>query len=328
MCEIQVVYRFGKSVKKRDYKVFKNLLNLGSRTNNDAHGYLQLTKDTVYMDKRRNLKSLFKHLDYYKDTKALIGHNRFATCVGKKYKDNHPFCIESKYYWVHNGVLYNSDSLIEKYHLPTHSDTDSEVIGELINHFVTKENDTVQEAIAETIKELKGSFSVVFYDLKTGKIYYFKDDSTNFFFGLNSDNVLYGTTVKSNLDLPTTRKGLVKAWEYELIPEPYAIYEFTHKGLKIIEKVEVEEEIKIYREDDFDWEDRDWYKDDKIGTCEWCGKEHVPLEYSEKYSVYMCELCTEEEEIAESYDYDDKIIDREDKEDAERYTKQMEQYLR
>ena len=328
MCEIQMVYRFGKSVQKKDYKVFKNLLNLGSRTNNDAHGYLQLTEKTVYMDKRRKLKQLFKHLDYYKDTKALIGHNRYATSNGKKYDDNHPFCIEGKYYWVHNGVLYNSDSLIEEYKLPTHSRTDSEVIGELINHFVTKENDTVQEAIAKTIKELRGSFSVVFYDLKESRIYYFKDNSTNFFFGLNSNNVLYGTTIKSNLDLPTTRKGLYKSWDYELIPEPYSIYEFTHKGLKMIEKVEVEDSVSVYDYKDCDWDEDDLYKDDSFGVCEWCGKENMPLSYNDKWKMNMCDECIEEEENVNCcYDYDDKVMDSREIEQRKHYDR-MEKYLR
>lgn len=311
MCEIQLVYGFGKDVDKKSFKKFKHLLNCGARYNNDAHGYLQLTKDTVYMDKTRKLKRLFKLMDYHNQTKFLLGHNRFATCVGKSFKDNHPFEITDKYYWVHNGILYNSKELQKKYKLPCESNTDSEVIGHLINHFTMTDNCSVEEAIIKTIKELEGSYSVVFYDLKEQRIYYFKEKSTEFYFCMGSNKILFGTTVRENLFYNNIKKGLGKCWEFELIPEPYTVYEFTYRGLVILSKTDEpkhpERELvhyANYSDDGYEWDDEDIYG----GKCEWCNSETGMLIRNDHYNVYMCEECdSEAEQERELWDYDQKL---------------------
>ena len=93
--------------------------------------------------------------------KVGIGHTRWAT-HGKVNEANahphqsHKVCV------VHNGTITNSQILKEelhKFNYDFNSDTDTEVIACLIDHFL-KENPVPKEAVQKALKKLEGSYAL------------------------------------------------------------------------------------------------------------------------------------------------------------------------
>ena len=80
-----------------------------------------------------------------------IGHTRWAT-HGEPNKINaHPHLSNSKVSWlvVHNGIIENYDSirkLLEKKRLCFYSDTDTEVLINLIEYIKKKQSENLEEA--------------------------------------------------------------------------------------------------------------------------------------------------------------------------------------
>ena len=119
------------------------------------------------------------HIEIYKDAgkvdyinslipgeesgEVLIGHTRWAT-HGKPNKVNsHPhLSYDGKFAIVHNGVIENFVELKKKLGglgVNFVSDTDTEVIVNLIAHYYEVEKD-VLSAIRKAKKEIKGSYSI------------------------------------------------------------------------------------------------------------------------------------------------------------------------
>ncbi len=76
------------------------------------------------------------HFNAPDDSKAIMGHTRFATQGDKKkYYNNHPFAghADKEFAFAHNSVLYNDNTLRQDKHLPdTHIETDSYIAVQLI----------------------------------------------------------------------------------------------------------------------------------------------------------------------------------------------------
>lgn len=96
------------------------------------------------------------------DGKVGIGHTRWATHGKVTLENCHPH-ITDYVAVVHNGIIENyhdlKNQLIES-GIDFTSDTDTEVISHLITREI-KNNKSPEEAVNNTIKQLKGSYSIV-----------------------------------------------------------------------------------------------------------------------------------------------------------------------
>ena len=136
----------------------------------DSAGIATIEKDglSVMKDKGR-VKNLY-NLEGIDDLEGTIGiaHTRWAT-HGKPSKENsHPHLDNSNNFAVvHNGIIENYSDLkefLEKNGYTFYSQTDTEVIPNLIHYYYTKDKsndkDRILRAVQHTCKDLKGSYAI------------------------------------------------------------------------------------------------------------------------------------------------------------------------
>ena len=97
-----------------------------------------------------------------------IGHTRWATHGAKTDVNAHPHLdATGRIAVVHNGVIENSEEVKEhmaREGFPCVSETDTEVIAQLIGYLVVKEKLPVMLAVEKAQKELKGSWGIAVID--------------------------------------------------------------------------------------------------------------------------------------------------------------------
>jgi len=105
-----------------------------------------------------------------------IGHTRWATHGGKTDNNAHPHISNNKnIILVHNGIINNfkelKDKLIKK-GFNFLSETDSEVIANLIEYQLIYMNDSIENAIKNTINQLQGTWALVIIYTKNLDTFY------------------------------------------------------------------------------------------------------------------------------------------------------------
>jgi glutamine---fructose-6-phosphate transaminase (isomerizing) len=94
-----------------------------------------------------------------------IGHTRWATHGAVTSSNAHPHSsCKADIGVVHNGVIENYHELKEGLSKDGHifkSDTDSEVIAHLLEHYMSRNNNDIKDAMIKTSNQLKGSFAFV-----------------------------------------------------------------------------------------------------------------------------------------------------------------------
>lgn len=91
-----------------------------------------------------------------------IGHTRWATHGGVTEVNAHPHISSGELALVHNGIIENHEQLREQLRSKGYvfeSQTDTEVIGHLIHHFLKVENDLLK-ATQCAVKELEGAYAI------------------------------------------------------------------------------------------------------------------------------------------------------------------------
>lgn len=106
-----------------------------------------------------------------------IGHNRWATHGAVNIKNAHPHLSNNKKLSIiHNGIIDNYEELKQFlliHNFTLYSDTDTEVIINLIQHFSTK--NILYDAVCNALEMIKGTYSCILQNvLEPGKLYYFK----------------------------------------------------------------------------------------------------------------------------------------------------------
>lgn len=98
-----------------------------------------------------------------------IGHTRWATHGEPNDVNAHPHLTQTgRLAIVHNGIIENYSSLKEqlknKYEYNFQSDTDTEVLGNLIELILIKENVPLEDAVRLALNEVVGAYAIVVID--------------------------------------------------------------------------------------------------------------------------------------------------------------------
>ena len=97
-----------------------------------------------------------------------IGHTRWATHGIPSEKNAHPHKSNERIYIVHNGIIENhlelKNFLTEKSYQFT-SETDSEVIGHLLDYFLNQGNN-ILDSIYLTKEKLEGAYAIAILDIE------------------------------------------------------------------------------------------------------------------------------------------------------------------
>lgn len=158
----------------------QGLLNLEYR-GYDSAGVAYFENNVVKIKKQKgDVSNLFKNVDMETDCHCGIGHTRWATHGKPADNNSHPHQSEKGYFTiVHNGVIENYNQLKEQYlaGIKFKSNTDSEIVPNLIEYFYLKNRD-VLDAIKKCVNLLKGSFALaILFSNEPDAVYYARNKS-------------------------------------------------------------------------------------------------------------------------------------------------------
>lgn len=126
------------------------------------------------------------------DGQTGIGHTRWATHGIPNYENSHPHQSTSeRFTLVHNGVIENYEELKEQYipNVTLVSDTDTEVIVQLVEHF-SETGLSTEEAFTKVVSLLHGSYALGLLD---------REDSETIYVAKNKSPLLVGIGEKFNV---------------------------------------------------------------------------------------------------------------------------------
>lgn len=122
-----------------------------------------------------------------------IGHTRWATHGKPSQSNAHPhFSQDRRFYLVHNGVINNFAELKAKYltGVEFQSDTDSEVVVQLIDYFAVTDQVDALTAFRKTLQLLEGSYAFALMD---------RQEPDKIFIAKNKSPLLIGLAAGYNL---------------------------------------------------------------------------------------------------------------------------------
>lgn len=141
----------------------------------DSAGIALQNADGVHVFKEKGrIAALRKCVDPSVHATLGIGHTRWATHGEPNRRNAHPHQSASGRFTIaHNGVIENYQELKTQYleGVAFKSDTDTEVIVQLIEHFVDEGMD-VEAALRRTLKLVDGSYAIVLLDSENPDLLY------------------------------------------------------------------------------------------------------------------------------------------------------------
>jgi len=183
MCGI-IAYLGGENIKQNILLSLQNLCNRGydsvgimlNNSNNKNILIKHITDNSLAIEKLSD--SIVDLKDNYK---VALGHTRWATHGPKTINNAHPHCDnDKKFYLVHNGIIENYKELksfLIKNNYTFYSQTDTEVIVNLLSYYYSKSNN-IKDAINNVVLNLNGTYGICFYLTDTpDTLYCFKNGS-------------------------------------------------------------------------------------------------------------------------------------------------------
>jgi glutamine---fructose-6-phosphate transaminase (isomerizing) len=123
-----------------------------------------------------------------------LGHTRWATHGSKTDINSHPHISQhGKIILVHNGIINNFYQLKERLlskGVEFKSDTDSEVIANLIEYYLVYMNNNIQDAIKNAVNELDGTWALVIIYTEDLDTYYVTRKGSPLLLGENDNYII------------------------------------------------------------------------------------------------------------------------------------------
>ncbi|EQM25010.1 glucosamine--fructose-6-phosphate aminotransferase [Bacillus licheniformis CG-B52] len=156
----------------------------------DSAGIAVTNEDGVHVFKEKGrIADLRAAVDANVKSQAGIGHTRWATHGEPSRLNAHPHQSASgRFTLVHNGVIENYVQLTREYlhDVTLKSDTDTEVVVQVIEQFVNNGLDT-EEAFRQTLMLLKGSYAIALFDHENKETIYVAKNKSPLLVGLGDN---------------------------------------------------------------------------------------------------------------------------------------------
>ncbi len=158
-----------------------------------------------------------------------IGHTRWATHGVPNQLNSHPHqSFDGRFALIHNGVIENDDLLKEQYFMdhPFKSETDTELIVELLSHYVRKYT-KVDVAIRHLMNKLHGSYALVIIDKENPDVFYAVKNKSPLLIGKGNGFNMVGSDAMAMIK-ETNQFYELEDQEYTIISkDKVEIYEIT-----------------------------------------------------------------------------------------------------
>ena len=186
MCGIIAGVSHHADIKTRILKQLKKLEYRGY----DSAGIATITENQIEaLHTIEDIDTLFHAAQKRSAMQLAIAHTRWATHGKVSVTNAHPHTAGGRIALVHNGIIENHNelkqTLLNDTNICWRSTTDSEVIAQLI--YQKAQTNTIETAIVESVKLLKGTFALAIIDAQSpGKLYCIAHESS-LMIGRNKD---------------------------------------------------------------------------------------------------------------------------------------------
>ena len=201
-----------------DAQAFEELLYVNALRGEDStgvaaffnNGEMHIIKDACEAHFFRNMKE-FEELkrELVSKGKAVLGHNRKKTIGKIDPSTAHPFLIDNRYAFTHNGTLHNHKKLFD-------TEVDSEALG---MHLTECEGDP--RKLEKALEEVDGAYACAWIDQEKEQVYLLRNIERPLYIAKTNLGYVYAS--ESWMIYLTLNRNRVKVDEIEVV-EPNTLY--------------------------------------------------------------------------------------------------------
>ncbi|MDF7669452.1 glutamine--fructose-6-phosphate transaminase (isomerizing) [Lactobacillus sp. ESL0703] len=188
--------------------VLSGLTNLEYRGYDSAGIYLNDLQGNEYLTKTvGRIQNLKDEMTPDEQGQVGIGHTRWATHGKPTTANAHPqFDETNRFYMVHNGVIENYQELKDNYlqGVDLKSDTDTEVVVQLISKIARDEQLDAFTALKKALQLIRGSYAILLVDNTNPSHIYVAKNKSPMMLGLGDDFNVIASDALSVLDQTKT----------------------------------------------------------------------------------------------------------------------------
>lgn len=197
---------------------------------------------------KANFSELYESVHFKKKTTnatCLISHTRYATKGSKTNENLHPFILNEKFIFCHNGTIYNIEELLRKYpikNLDPKDKVDSFLLANIIYHYGY-----------DVLKEYRGKAALVWTDNGGETLKIFKGESKSNTGIVSEERPLYGVYLQEGLYLSSLKKGLSFICNSQENSEIFDIatnHIFEFKDNEVLNSIEIDRS-NCFQDDNF-----------------------------------------------------------------------------